>query len=229
MARSKRYQELKKHIDPKQQYGLSEALKLMKETANTKFDGSVEVHMNLGIDVKHSDQQIRTTVVMPHSIGKMKKIAAFVSTDKVKEAKDAGADLAGSDELIDEVMRTGKIDFEIAVATPDMMPKLAKIAKLLGPKGLMPNPKTDTVGANVTKMIEELKRGKVTIKSDATGNVHQMIGKTSLENEKLTENFMTLLTTVRKSKPAKSKGTYIKNVVVTSTMGPAVRVDVASL
>lgn len=229
MARSKRYKELKKNIDPKKAYALSDAIALVKETATTKFEGSLEVHVRLGIDVKQSDQQIRTTVVLPHSIGKTKKVAAFVGADKIKDAKDAGAELAGGEELIDEVARTGKVDFDVAVATPDLMPKLAKIAKLLGPKGLMPNPKTDTVGANVTKMVEELKRGKVTIKNDATGNVHQVIGKTSLENEKVMENFNTLLAAVRKAKPAKSKGTYIRNVALASTMGPAVRVDINTI
>jgi len=228
MARSKRYQELKKDIDPKKVYDLEDALTLVKETAKTKFESSIEVHFRLGIDVRQSDQQIRTTVVLPHSIGKTKKIVAFVSADKAKEAKEAGADLVGGEEMIDELSRTGKINFEIAVATPDMMIKLAKIAKILGPKGLMPNPKTDTVGPNVTKMIEELKHGKVTIKSDATGNVHQVIGKTSLENDKLAENFQTLLATIRKVKPAKAKGIYIKNAVITSTMGPALKVNVGS-
>ncbi|MCR4278539.1 MAG: 50S ribosomal protein L1 [bacterium] len=228
MARSKRYQELKKNIDPKKVYDLADALTLVKETAKTKFESSVEVHFRLGIDVRQSDQQIRTTVVLPHSIGKTKKIAAFVSADKMKEATEAGADLVGGEEMIEELSRTGKVDFEVAVATPDMMIKLAKIAKILGPKGLMPNPKTETVGPNVVKMIEELKRGKVTIKSDATGNVHQVIGKTSLEDAKLTENFQTLLATIRKVKPAKAKGVYIKNAVITSTMGPAIRIDIGS-
>ncbi len=225
MARSKRYQEVKEKIDPKKSYSVEEALGLIKETSTTKFDGTVEIHIRLGIDVKQSDQQIRTTVVLPHSTGKSKKVAAFVSADKAKDAKDAGAELVGGEELIDEIARTNKIDFDVAVATPDMMPKLAKIAKLLGPKGLMPNPKTDTVGVNVTKMVEELKRGKVTIKNDSTGNVHQVVGKTSHDLQPLTENVKAFIDAVRKAKPAKAKGTYLKNISLASTMGPGVRID----
>jgi large subunit ribosomal protein L1 len=226
MPRSKRYTELKKLIDPKKLYTAQEAIELVKKTSNTKFDGTVEVHMNLGIDVRKSEQTIRTTIVLPNSTGKTRRVAAFVPADREKEAKDAGADVVGSEELIAEIATTGKIGFDVAVATPDMMPKMVKVAKVLGPRGLMPNPKTDTVGTNVKKMIEELKRGKVTLKNDATGNIHQIVGKTSLDDAKLIENFNAVIDAVRKAKPASSKGTYIKRVVVTSTMGPAINVDV---
>ncbi len=225
MPRSKRFSELKKLIDPKKVYSIAEAVDLVKKTSTTKFDGSVEIHMNLGIDPKKGEQQVRITLVMPNSTGKTKKIAAFVPADKEKEATDAGADVVGGEELIAQIATSGKIDFEVAVATPDMMPKMAKVAKVLGPKGLMPNPKTETVSANVKKMIEELKRGKVSVKNDATGNIHQVIGKTSLDNEKLTENAKAIIEAIRKAKPASSKGVFIKNAVLTSTMGPAVKVD----
>lgn len=224
--RSKRYTELKKLIDPKKLYSPAEAMELVKKTATTKFDGSVEIHVNLGIDVRKSEQQVRVTLVLPNATGKIKKVAAFVPADKEKEAKEAGAEIVGGEELIAEVARSGKVDFDVAVATPDMMPKMAKVAKILGPKGLMPNPKTDTVGTNVRKMVEELKRGKVTIKNDITGNIHQAIGRTSLEAEKLVENFTTIIEALHKAKPASAKGTYIKRIILTSTMGPAIQVDV---
>ena len=226
MSRSKRYTEVKKMIDPKKLYTPAEAVELAKKTSTTKFDGSMEVHINLGIDVKKSDQTVRSTLVFPHSIGKTKKIAAFVSGEKEKDAKDAGADIVGGEELIEEIAKTGKIDFDVAVATPDMMPKLAKVAKVLGPKGLMPNPKTETVSANVKKMVEELKRGKVAFKNDATGNIHQAIGKVSLDAAKLLENLNVLVEAIKKNKPATAKGTYIKSVTLTSTMGPGIKVDV---
>ncbi|HWQ99269.1 MAG TPA: 50S ribosomal protein L1 [Candidatus Methylomirabilis sp.] len=229
MPRSKRYQELKKLIDPKKLYPPAEAIELAKKTGNTKFDSTIECHVNLGIDVKKSDQSVRSTLVFPHSIGKTKKVAAFVTGDKEKDAREAGADIVGGEELIDEIAKTQKIDFDVAVATPDMMPKLAKVAKVLGPKGLMPNPKTDTVGANVKKMVEELKRGKVAFKNDATGNIHQAIGKTSLDAPKLLENFTTLVDALKKNKPASAKGTYINSVTLTSTMGPGIKVDVSGI
>lgn len=229
MTKSKRFTELKGHVEPKKLYAPQEALELAKQTSTTKFDSSIEVHANLGIDVKKSDQQIRATLVFPHSIGKSKRVAAFVPENKQKDAKAAGADVIGAEELVDEIAKTGKVDFDIAVATPDMMPKLAKIAKVLGPKGIMPNPKTDTVGANVKKMVEDLKKGKVAYKNDATGNVHQAIGKASLDTAKLLENFNAFVASLKKNKPSSSKGTYIKTLTVTSSMGPGIKVDPNSL
>jgi len=229
MPRSKRYVELKKLVDAKKLYSPAEAIELAKKTAKTKFDSSLEVHLHLGIDITKSDQQVRTTVVLPHSTGKTKRIAAFVTADKEKDAKDAGAEIVGAEELIEEIAQTGKVDFDVAVATPDMMPKLAKVAKILGPKGIMPNPKTDTVGPNVKKMVEELKRGKVTIKNDSTGNIHQALGKVTLDSKDLLENFEAVLAAIKKNKPAGAKGTFIKNVVITSTMGPGIKVDVSRI
>jgi large subunit ribosomal protein L1 len=225
MSHGKRYTELKKLVDPKKLYAPREAMDLAKKTSNTKFDGTIEIHVNLGIDVKKGEEQVRSTITLPHASGKVKKIAAFVGAAKEQDAKDAGADKVGGEELIDEVMKSGKIDFDIAVATPDMMPKLAKIAKILGPIGLMPNPKTETVGPNVKKMIEELKKGKLAFKNDTTGNLHIGIGKSSMSVEQLVENYQALVEAVRKTKPASSKGTFLQSITVTSTMGPGIKID----
>jgi large subunit ribosomal protein L1 len=227
-ARSKRYQELKKLVDVKKLYSPLEAMELVKQTSKTKFDSTIEVHLNLGIDVKKGDQQVRATILFPHSIGKSKKVVAFVAADREKDAKEAGADVVGGEDLINEIAKAGKIDCDITVATPDMMPKLAKVAKILGPAGLMPNPKTETVGPNIKKIIEEIKKGKVAFKNDATANIHQAIGKASMDVKALSENLTTFVEAVKKTKPASSKGVFFKSITVTSTMGPAVRVDASS-
>ncbi|MDO8617878.1 MAG: 50S ribosomal protein L1 [Candidatus Uhrbacteria bacterium] len=229
MSHGKRYQELKKLIDPKKLYPPEEALDLVKQTGKTKFDATIEVHLNLGIDVKKGEQQVRSTMIFPHSIGKAKRVAAFVTPEKEKDAKEAGADIVGGEELIAEIAKTNKTDFDVAVATPDMMVKLAKIAKILGPSGLMPNPKTETVGPNIKKMIEEVKRGKISFKNDITGNIHQAIGKVSMGNPELLQNFTMFLEAVKKSKPASSKGTYLKSVTLASTMGPGIHVDASKI
>jgi len=229
MSHSKRYTALKKMVDAKKLYAPEEALELAKKTATTKFDGSVEVHINLGIDVKKGDQQVRSTIIFPHSIGKAKKVIAFVPADKEKDAKEAGAEIVGGEELIEELAKMGKIDFEVAVATPEMMPKLAKVAKILGPSGLMPNPKTDTVGANIKKLIEDVKKGKVAFKNDTTGNIHQSIGKSSMDAKNLLENFNVLLDAIKKNKPASAKGVYLNSVTLTTTMGPGIKVDTSRI
>lgn len=216
-------------VDAKKLYAPEEALELAKKTATTKFDGSVEVHINLGIDVKKGDQQVRSTIIFPHSIGKAKKVIAFVPADKEKDAKEAGAEIVGGEELIEELAKMGKIDFEVAVATPEMMPKLAKVAKILGPSGLMPNPKTDTVGANIKKLIEDVKKGKVAFKNDTTGNIHQSIGKSSMDAKNLLENFNVLLDAIKKNKPASAKGVYLNSVTLTTTMGPGIKVDTSRI
>lgn len=225
MAHSKRYKELKGMIDAAKAYSPEEAVDLAKKTATTKFDSAVEVHIRLGIDPKKSDQQVRGTVTLPHGTGKTKKVAAFVANaEKEKEAKDAGAEIVGGDDLIAEIAKTGKYEFEIAVATPDMMPKMAKVAKVLGPKGLMPSPKNETVTTNLTKTIGELRKGKVAFKADDTANIHQVIGKASFSKEQLAENLTTFMEAIRKAKPPTSKGVYLMSVTLTSTMGPGIKV-----
>ena len=222
---SKRMDANKAKVDKNKAYNLDEAVKLLKETASVKFDATVEVHANLGIDTKKSEQQVRATVVLPHGTGKTKTVAAFVSPDKEKEAKEAGADFVYGEEEIKKIKDTGKIEFEIAVTTPDMMPKLAAVARVLGPKGLMPNPNTDTVGPNLKKMIGDMKTGKVTFKNDDNGNVHQAVGKISFGDEKLKENITVFVEALRKAKPGTSKGTFLKNVTLCSSMSPSIKIS----
>ncbi len=221
---SKRMQENLAKIDKTRTYSLDEAISLVKETSTVKFDAAVEVHIRLGIDPKKSDQQIRSTVTLPHGTGKTKKIAAFVGNNDEDAAKKAGADFVYGEEEIKKIKNTGKIEFDVAVATPEMMPKLAGIAKVLGPRGLMPNPKTDTVGPDVAKMVEQLKKGKSSFKNDDTANIHQPIGKVSFEDGKLRENFEAFIAVLKKVKPNSAKGTYLKSVYLTSSMGPSVKI-----
>lgn len=223
MSRSKRFKEAQTLVDLKKNYSPEEAAELVKKTSTVKFDAAVEVHLRLGIDPKKSGEQVRGVVVLPHGTGKTKRVLAFVLPDKEKEANEAGADRVGGDELIAEIGQSGKIDFDVAIATPDMMPKLARLAKLLGPKGLMPNPKNETVGTNVKKMVEEAKAGKVSWKNDDTGNVHQTIGRVSFDTPKLVANLHAFLESVRRAKPATAKGIYIQTAVLTGTMGPPIR------
>ena len=213
-------------VDPKKVYTVDEAINLVKKTSTTKFDASVEVHLKLGIDPTKGDQQTRGTLVLPHGTGKSKRIAAFVEPEKEKEAKDAGADIVGGEELIAEIAKTEKLDFDVAVTTPTLMPKLAKIAKILGPRGLMPNPKTETVSPNVKKMIEDSKGGKISWKNDDTANVHQIVGKVSFDTAKLQANINMFLDSVRRAKPASAKGIYVQTAVLTSSMGPAIHFQV---
>ncbi|MBP6945079.1 50S ribosomal protein L1 [Patescibacteria group bacterium] len=227
MPRGKRYNELKKLVNPKQLYSPADAVELVKKTSNTKFDSTIEVHINLGIDVKKGEQQVRSTIIFPHSIGKTKRVAAIVAPAKEAEAKEAGADIVGGEDLIAEIAQKGKVDADVVVATPDMMAKMSKVAKVLGPIGLMPNPKTDTVGPNVKKMVEEIKKGKVSFKNDTSANIHQAIAKASLDAAKITENLNILVEAVKKNKPASAKGSYLKSVTLTSTMGPGIRIDPA--
>lgn len=223
---SKRINELKAKIDQNKLYSIDEAVKLVKETSNVKFDASVEAHIRLGIDPKKSDQQVRATAVLPHGTGKTKKIAAFVGPNDEKKAKDAGADFVYNEEDIKKIKDTGKIEFDIAVATPEMMPKIAVAAKILGPKGLMPNPKSGTVDTNVEKMVKELKAGKIAFKNDDGSNIHQIIGKVSFDENKLKKNFEALLTALTKAKPVGVKGNYLKACYLTSSMGPSVKVEI---
>lgn len=227
MPRSKRYKELASKIDPKKLYLADEAIALLKQSANTKFDGSVELHVRLGIDATKGEQQVRGTVPLPHGSGKTVVIAVFAEGDKAAAAKEAGADIVGGPELVEEIKTTGKVNFELAVATPDMMKHMAKVAKVLGPKGLMPSPKNETVSADVAKTVRELKKGKVAFKNDTTGNVHMVIGKVSFKPEQIKENLVAAVDAIRKSKPASSKGTYMQHISMNATMGPGIAVSLA--
>jgi len=203
---------------------IQEAIKNIKENAKAKFDESVEVHIHTGIDPKKGEQQLRSTCVLPHGTGKTKKVAVF--TENEKEAKEAGADIVGGKELIQEIKTKNIIDFDIAVATSDMMKELAQIAKILGPKGLMPGPKNETLTNNIAKTVKELKSGKIAFKNDETSNIHQIIGKVSWQDEKLVENFNAFLAAVNKAKPAGIKGSLIRSITICSTMGKSVKVEI---
>lgn len=213
-------------FDKAKTYTLEEAISLTKNLSKVKFDASVEVHFRLGIDPKKGDQQIRTAVSLPHGTGKQVTVAAFVNADKVDEVKKAGADIVGNEDLIAEIKKTEKTDFDVAVAEPAMMKNLAQIAKILGTRGLMPSPKNETVSPDPAKAVAELKKGKVSFKNDDTANIHVVIGKTSFEDEKLIENFKTINEAIKKAKPAKAKGTYIENISLSSSMGPGVKVEI---
>lgn len=206
-------------------YSIKEAVELTKKLSKTKFDASVEAHFRLGIDPKKGDQQVRAAVSLPHGTGKTVKVAAFVTPEKEKEVKKAGADFVGSEDLIAQIKKTEKTDFQVAVAEPQMMKNLGQIAKILGTRGLMPSPKNDTVTQDPAKAVAELKKGKVSFKNDDTGNIHVIIGKVSFDNKKLLENFNSLLEAIKKAKPASSKGTYIMNISISSSMGPGIKVN----
>src|SRR3989344_7861191 len=221
--RSKRYMGISGIIDKKKAYPILEAVELAKKTSTTKFPGSMEVHIRLGIDISKSDQMIRGAVSLPHGTGKTLKVVAFVNEAREKEAKEAGADIVGGQELIDKIKQTSKIDFDVSVTTPDMMPKLAMIAKILGPKGLMPSPKNETITTNLKKTIGEVKKGKVNFKNDDSGNLHNIIGKSSFETKQLVENYNALMDAIKKVKPASTKGIFIKNISINATMGPGIR------
>ncbi|MBI3952769.1 MAG: 50S ribosomal protein L1 [Candidatus Doudnabacteria bacterium] len=220
----KRIENAKKEIEANKIYSVEEAIGLAKKTATTKFIGNIEVHIRLGIDPKKTEQTVRGTVSLPHGTGKTKRIGAFVTEAKEKEAVAAGAAVVGGDELIKSIKETEKIDFEIAVAEPAMMPKLAQIAKILGPRGLMPNPKTGTVSADVGKIIKEYAAGKTEFKNDDSGNLHMTIGKTNFDEKQLAENFKAFLDAVKACKPTETKKEFIQGLTVHSTMGPAIKV-----
>lgn len=216
---------MEKEFDKEKSYSIAEAIELAKKFNKVKFEASVEAHFRLGIDNKKGDQQVRSAVSLPHGTGKTIRVAAFVSPDKEKTVKEAGADLVGGEDLIEEIKRTEKTDFEVAIADMETMKSLAKIAKILGTRGLMPSPKNETVTNNPVKAVEELKRGKISFKNDDTGNVHAIIGKISFDNNKLEENLNTLIDAIKKAKPGSSKGVYIKNLSINSTMGPGIKIS----
>ncbi|MDO8885952.1 MAG: 50S ribosomal protein L1 [Candidatus Oleimmundimicrobium sp.] len=224
MKRSRRYKEIIKKIDLENLYSPFKAIKLIKENAKAKFDETIEVHFNLGVDPRKADQQVRGTVVLPNGTGKQVKVAVFAQGEKVKEAEEAGADFVGGADLVEKV-KGGWLDFDVAVATPDIMSSVGKLGKILGAKGLMPNPKSGTVTFDVGKAVKDIKAGKVEYRVDKIGNLHLIIGKASFSEKDLVENYSTLLNEIIRAKPASAKGKYIKGITIASTMGPGVRVD----
>lgn len=225
MKKGKRYLEAAKLVDKSTQYTVAEALDLAVKTASAKFDETVELHVKLGVDGRNADQQVRGVVVLPHGTGKTKKILAFAKGDNADIATKAGADFVGAEDMVTKIMSQGWFGFDVCVTTPDMMPVIGRIAKLLGPKGLMPNPKSGTVTTDLAKAIAEIKAGKVEYRLDKNNIVHVMIGKVSFGTEKLAENLNTVMEALIKAKPSAAKGTYIKSVAVSSTMGPGIKVQ----
>lgn len=219
--RSKIYRATKEKLSARPSYTVEEAVKALKEASATKFDASLELHFHLGIDPKKTEQMVRGSVTLPHGTGKRLKIIAFVSPEKEKEAKDAEADIIGSAEVIKTIRETKKCDFDVAVATPDMMKALGPIAKILGQKGLMPNPRTETVNPNIRECISALRKGKVTFKSDDSGNIHQLVGKVSFSEPQLKENAEAFLDAVKRARPDTAKGTFIEHATMCATMGPS--------
>lgn len=226
--RGKKFIEAMKLVDNTNYYSVKEAIELAKKTSTTNFDATVEVAFRLGIDVKKNDQQIRGAVVLPNGTGKTQRVLVFAKGEKLKEAEAAGADYAGDADFIAKIQQ-GWFEFDVIVATPDMMGEVGKIGRILGPKGLMPNPRTGTVTFDIAKAVEEIKAGKVEYRADKAGIIHAPIGKVSFEDDKLEENFNTVFDTILKAKPASSKGTYMKSVNVTTTMGPALKIDTSSV
>ena len=222
---SKKYVEASSKLDKNALYSLTDAVKLVKETATTKFDSTVEVAIKLNIDSKKSDQQLRGSLVLPNGTGKTKKILVIAKGAQATEAKNAGADYVGDVDMIQKIESENWFDFDVIVATPEMMPALGKIGKVLGPKGLMPNPKTGTVTMNVAKAIEDINGGMVTYKNDAYGNIHSIVGKVSFDAKALEENLSHVVKTIAKAKPATVKGTFIQNISISSTMGPGIKID----
>lgn len=219
----KKYQEATKLIEDKL-YEVEDAIDTVKKTATAKFDETIEVAVKLGVDPKYADQQVRGAVVLPHGTGKSKRVLVFAKGDKVKEAEEAGADFVGSDELVAKI-QGGWADFDVAVATPDMMGTVGRLGKILGPRGLMPNPKVGTVTMDLTRAINEIKAGKIEYRTDKAGNIHAPIGKASFDAGKLKENFQTLIDTLNKVKPSAAKGQYMRSITLSATMGPAVKVN----
>ena len=225
MKKSKKYLEASKKVEKNKLYNKEEAIKLVKETSITKFDSSVEVAMRLNLDTKKADQQLRGAIVLPNGTGKTKKVLVLAKGEAAKAAEMAGADYVGDMNYIEKIEKENWFDFDTMIATPDMMPQLGKIGRLLGPKGLMPNPKAGTVTMDTKKAVEDVKKGRVEYRTDSYGNVHAIIGKTSFTEEQLVENLNAFVSVITKSKPATVKGKYILNISVASTMGPGVKID----
>ena len=225
MKKGKRYVEAEKLVDSSKEYDVKEALELIEKMPKAKFDETLELHVKLGVDSKHADQQVRGTVVLPNGTGKTQRVLVFAKGDKAKEAEAAGADFVGAEELIPKIEKENWFEYDIIVATPDMMGVVGRLGKVLGPKGLMPNPKSGTVTMDVTKAINEIKSGKVEYRLDKTNIIHLGFGKVSFGAEKLAENYETIINAIIKAKPAAAKGQYLRSVALTTTMGPGIRVN----
>ena len=228
MKKGKKYLEVLSKVDRTKQYTLDEAVKLVKETSVSKFDGSVEIAMRLNLDTRKSDQQLRGAIVLPSGTGKEKKVLVVAKGDYAKAAKEAGADFVGDTDILEKIEKENWLDFDVMIATPDMMPLLGKLGKVLGPKGLMPNPKTGTVTTDVAKAINDVKKGRVEYRTDSYGNVHGLVGKVSFTEEQLKENIKAFVAVILKSKPSVVKGIYVKNVSLSTTMGPGIKLDITS-
>lgn len=228
MKKGKKYSEALNKVDKHKLYTKEEAIKLVKETSYSNFDGSVEVAMHLNLDTKKADQQLRGAVVLPKGTGKTKKVLVIAKGDAATQAKEAGADYVGDTDMIEKIQKENWFDFDSLIASPDMMPALGKIGRILGPKGLMPNPKTGTVTMDTKKAVEEVKKGRVEYRTDSFGNVHALIGKVSFSEADLLENLKTFVTLIIKSKPSAVKGTYVKNISLSASMGPGIKVDPTS-
>ncbi len=226
--KSKKYTEALSKIEKGKLYSLEEAVKLVKETSVSKFDGTVEIAVRLNLDTKKNDQQLRGAIVLPHGTGKAKKVLVLAKGDAAKAAKDAGADFVGDVDMITKIEKENWFDFDVIIATPEMMPLLGKLGKVLGPKGLMPNPKTGTVTMDTKKAVEDVKKGRVEYRTDSYANVHALVGKVSFDDEKLVDNIKAFMDVIIKSKPQAAKGVYLKGVSLASTMGPGVKVDLTS-
>jgi len=228
MKRGKKYDEVAKLVEKNKLYTKEEAVALVKKTSTTKFDATVELAVNLNLDTKKADQQLRGAIVLPHGTGKTSVVLVIAKGDKAKEAKEAGADFVGDTDMLEKIEKENWFGFDTLIATPDMMPALGKLGKVLGPKGLMPNPKTGTVTLDVKKAVADTKSGRVEYKTDTFGNVHALVGKASFKEKALLENIDALMNVIEKAKPSTAKGTYIKNISVSSTMGPGIKIDPSS-
>lgn len=229
MKRGKKYTEAAKLIDRNVQYDVPEAISIVKKSATAKFDETVEAHIRLGVDGRHADQQVRGAVVLPHGTGKTVRVLVFAKGDKVAEAEAAGADYVGGDELIPKIQNDGWFEFDVVVATPDMMGVVGRLGRVLGPKGLMPNPKAGTVTMDVTKAVKDIKAGKIEYRLDKTNIIHVPVGKASFTEEQLADNFQALISAINKAKPAAAKGQYLRSVTLASTMGPGVKLNTVKL
>jgi large subunit ribosomal protein L1 len=227
-VKGKKYKNSISKIDRNKAYNVEEAIKLVKETSTSKFDETVEIAIRLNVDVKKAEQQLRGAIVLPHGTGKSKKVLVVAKGDKAKDAEKAGADYVGEQDILHKIESENWMDFDVIISTPDMMPALGKLGKILGPKGLMPNPKVGTVTLDVVKAVEDIKKGKVEYKTDSFGNVHAILGKSSFDENKLIENLKTFVEVIMKSKPSIVKGDYVKNISISSTMGPGIKLDLNS-